>query len=86
MDRRYVLKSVVAAAAGSGLMAATEGGEATAKSSPPRGVTRITTKDGTALYYRDWGDGPTLLFLHSMAVNSDMWHYQIGPFVEQGFR
>ena len=35
---------------------------------------RIITRDGVALAYSDWGDGPAVLFLHSWAVSSDIWH------------
>jgi non-heme chloroperoxidase len=47
---------------------------------------RIRTRDGVALAYSDWGDGPAVLFLHSWAVSSDIWHYQRQPLCEQGLR
>jgi non-heme chloroperoxidase len=47
---------------------------------------RILTRDGVALAYSDWGIGPAVLFLHSWAVSSDIWHYQRQPLCEAGLR
>ncbi|HEV8389007.1 MAG TPA: alpha/beta hydrolase [Dongiaceae bacterium] len=46
----------------------------------------ITAKDGTQLYWRDWGQGAPMLFLNSMGFGSRMWDYQMTAFAEQGFR
>jgi pimeloyl-ACP methyl ester carboxylesterase len=37
----------------------------------------IETADGTRLFYKDWGAGKPLLFVHSWSVNADMWDYQM---------
>ena len=46
----------------------------------------ITAKDGTQLYWRDWGQGTPILFLNSLGCNSRMWDYQITAFAEHGLR
>jgi non-heme chloroperoxidase len=46
----------------------------------------LTTADGTALFFRDWGRGDTLLFVHGWGLNSDMWEYQLPELVDRGFR
>ncbi|HUA32450.1 MAG TPA: alpha/beta hydrolase [Candidatus Binataceae bacterium] len=46
----------------------------------------LAAKDGTALYYKDWGTGTPVLFVASWAMNSDLWQYQMVPLVEQGLR
>src|SRR6516164_8128822 len=46
----------------------------------------IQAKDGTQLYWRDWGQGQPMLFLNSLGVGSQMWDYQMVAFAEQGFR
>jgi non-heme chloroperoxidase len=46
----------------------------------------LTTRDGTALFYKDWGSGPPVVFCHAWAMSSDMWQYQMNALVEQGFR
>ena len=37
-----------------------------------RTVNTITAKDGTQLYYKDWGRGPVVTFSHGWPLNSDM--------------
>jgi non-heme chloroperoxidase len=46
----------------------------------------IAAKDGTQLYWRDWGKGPPMLFLNSLGCGCQMWDYQMAAFAEQGFR
>jgi non-heme chloroperoxidase len=37
---------------------------------------RIETRNGVSLYWREWGQGAPVLFLHSWALQSQMWDYQ----------
>jgi pimeloyl-ACP methyl ester carboxylesterase len=46
----------------------------------------IETTDGTRLFYKDWGSGKPVLFVHSWAVNADMWDYQMIHLVDRGCR
>jgi pimeloyl-ACP methyl ester carboxylesterase len=46
----------------------------------------IVTRDGTALFYRDWGAGTAILFLSGWTLSSDMWAYQMEPLSGRGFR
>jgi pimeloyl-ACP methyl ester carboxylesterase len=46
----------------------------------------IRAKDGTALYHRDWGEGPPILFAASWACSGEMWAYQVAHFADAGFR
>ncbi len=46
----------------------------------------ITTSDGTSLFYRDWGTGAPVVFVHGGQLGADMWEYQIIPLVSQGLR
>ena len=46
----------------------------------------ITTKDGTEIYYKDWGDGPVVMFSHGWPLNSDAWDGQMMFLVQNGFR
>lgn len=46
----------------------------------------ITTKDGTQIYYKDWGDGPVVTFSHGWPLNADAWDGQMHFLARQGFR
>lgn len=46
----------------------------------------IRTRDGTNLFYRDWGTGPPLLLVAPWALNSDWWEYQTAALLERGLR
>jgi non-heme chloroperoxidase len=49
-------------------------------------MTTITTKDGTQIYYKDWGKGPVVTFSHGWPLNSDAWDGQMLFLVQKGFR
>jgi non-heme chloroperoxidase len=34
-------------------------------------------KDGTTIYYKDWGKGPVITLSHGWPLNSDMWDGQM---------
>ncbi|TQF03081.1 alpha/beta hydrolase [Kitasatospora acidiphila] len=46
----------------------------------------IHTPDGTQLFYRDWGSGRPVVFVHSMLMSSQMWQHQMQHLVEHGHR
>lgn len=46
----------------------------------------ITSKDGTQIYYKDWGRGPVVTFSHGWPLNADAWDGQLHFLVQQGFR
>jgi len=49
-------------------------------------MSTITTKDGTEIYYKDWGKGPVVTFSHGWPLNADAWDGQMHYLVQQGFR
>jgi non-heme chloroperoxidase len=49
-------------------------------------MSTITTKDGTTIYYKDWGKGPVVTFSHGWPLNSDMWDGQMLFLAENGYR
>jgi non-heme chloroperoxidase len=49
-------------------------------------VNMITGKDGTQIYYKDWGKGPVVTFSHGWPLNADAWDGQMLFLAQQGFR
>jgi non-heme chloroperoxidase len=51
-------------------------------------MSTITTKDGTKIFYKDWGprDGQPIVFSHGWPLSSDAWDAQLLYFGEKGFR
>jgi non-heme chloroperoxidase len=49
-------------------------------------MSTITTKDGTQIYYKDWGQGPAVTFSHGWPLNSDAWDGQMLFLAQNGFR
>jgi non-heme chloroperoxidase len=49
-------------------------------------MSTITTKDGTEIYYKDWGKGPAVTFSHGWPLSADMWDGQMLFLTQNGFR
>ncbi len=46
----------------------------------------VTTQDGTEIFYKDWGNGPTVVLCHGWPLSSDSWDPQILFLASNGFR
>ena len=46
----------------------------------------ITTKDGTTIYYKDWGTGPVVTFSHGWPLSADAWDSQMFFLASSGYR
>jgi non-heme chloroperoxidase len=46
----------------------------------------ITTKDGTTIFYKDWGAGQPIVFSHGWPLTADDWDGQMLFFGERGYR
>ncbi|HEX3627086.1 MAG TPA: alpha/beta hydrolase [Verrucomicrobiae bacterium] len=46
----------------------------------------ITTKDGTRIFFKDWGKGQPIVFCHGWPLNSDSWESQMFHLVANGYR
>jgi non-heme chloroperoxidase len=46
----------------------------------------LKVKDGTSIYYKDWGTGQPIVFSHGWPLTADAWDAQMLFFGEQGYR
>jgi non-heme chloroperoxidase len=49
-------------------------------------MTIITTKDGTQIFYKDWGKGQPIVFSHGWPLSADDWDAQMLFFLNHGYR
>jgi non-heme chloroperoxidase len=49
-------------------------------------MSMITTKDGTEIYYKDWGSGQPVVFSHGWPLSADAWDAQMVFLGERGYR
>lgn len=49
-------------------------------------MSTIKVKDGTEIYYKDWGTGQPIVFHHGWPLSSDDWDTQMMFFLQQGYR
>jgi non-heme chloroperoxidase len=91
-SRRDILAASIIAATTVGLASAAVADVAqqepatSSKRKGTRTVNTITSKDGTQIYYKDWGRGPVVTFSHGWPLNADAWDGQMQFLVQQGFR
>src|SRR5690242_19168932 len=85
-SRRGVLAGSVGIAAASAVLAAPEAASAAAMPAGEKNSSYITTKDGTQIYYKDWGKGQPIVFHHGWPLSADDWDAQMLFFLDKGFR
>jgi len=56
------------------------------KASQGKAMQMITVKDGTQIYYKDWGAGQPIVFHHGWPLSADDWDAQMMFFLDHGYR
>ncbi|MBW9085157.1 alpha/beta fold hydrolase, partial [Agrobacterium pusense] len=61
---------------------------ATTATEGTKAMSTVTTRDGTEIFYKDWGpkDAQPIVFHHGWPLSSDDWDAQMLFFVSKGFR
>nr|WP_298718163.1 alpha/beta hydrolase [uncultured Steroidobacter sp.] len=49
-------------------------------------MSTFTVKDGTTIFYKDWGQGQPLVFHHGWPLSADDWDNQLMFFLDKGYR
>jgi non-heme chloroperoxidase len=49
-------------------------------------MSTFTTRDGTSIYYKDWGSGRPVVFSHGWPLSADAWDAQMLFLLQKGFR
>lgn len=85
-SRRNLIASTAAVATGT-LALGMHGAAAGASSQSPKMTSdTVTMKDGTRIYFKDWGSGPVVTFSHGWPLNADAWDGQMHFLARNGFR
>jgi non-heme chloroperoxidase len=60
--------------------------ESTSRSKEGERMPFVTVKDGTEIFYKDWGSGQPVVFSHGWPLNADAWDVQLNAVASNGFR
>ena len=85
-SRRQLLATGAGLAAAAGMPFAASAASPLPSGKGTASKSTITTRDGTQIYYKDWGSGQPVVFSHGWPLSADVWDGQMLFFLRQGFR
>jgi non-heme chloroperoxidase len=87
-SRRNIMTASMGLAAAASLQVAPSAQAAPQSSSGAKTMSSntITTKDGTQIFYKDWGTGQPIVFHHGWPLSADDWDAQMLFFLDHGYR
>lgn len=85
-SRRQLLATGAGLAAAAGMPFAASAASPLPSGKGAASKSTITTRDGTQIYYKDWGSGQPVVFSHGWPLSADDWDGQMLFFLRQGFR
>jgi non-heme chloroperoxidase len=90
LSRRHFVAAAAASAAALLLShsatAATLNSASTDQHSKENPMDMITVKDGTQIFFKDWGKGQPIVFSHGWPLSGDDWDAQMMFFLNHGYR
>ena len=78
--------AAAAAAVANSLPSTAAAATGAASSLKAEGSSFVTTKDGTQIFYKDWGSGQPIVFHHGWPLSADDWDAQMLYFLDKGYR
>ena len=90
MSRRHFVAAAAASTAALALPHSASASElsyvSTLQQSKENPMDMITVKDGTQIFYKDWGSGQPIVFSHGWPLSADDWDAQMMFFLNHGYR
>jgi non-heme chloroperoxidase len=83
---KYGMSAVAAATAVTAISTASTQASSPESTRGAFNMSSIKTKDGTEIFYKDWGTGQAIVFHHGWPLSADDWDAQMMYFVLRGYR